>query len=81
MKAVGVVLLLLMVVLPLYYFNQLPETVPIHYNSAGEPDGYSDRTAIFVADSHRMDSVHRAISSDPAPSGVLRSRKDQPGNG
>ena len=47
LEAVGAILLVLMVALPIYYFSQLPETVPIHYTD-GKPDGYSDRTWLFV---------------------------------
>lgn len=48
MEIAGVVFLLLMIGLPVYYFSELPETIPRHFNAAGEPDGFSQKSIIWV---------------------------------
>ncbi len=30
------------------YYGQLPERIPIHYNAAGQPDGWAMRGSIFI---------------------------------
>jgi len=35
-------------VLPLLYWNQLPERLPIHFGPDGTPDGFGDRASIWV---------------------------------
>jgi uncharacterized membrane protein len=31
-----------------YYFPQLPETIPTHFNSSGQPDGYSSKSSFWI---------------------------------
>lgn len=40
--------LLLLFVLPLYYYDILPEEVPRHFNSKGEVDGWWSKKYIFI---------------------------------
>jgi len=47
-EVIGAIFLLLMVGFPWYYFNELPEIIPVHYNTAGEPDGFSQKIAIWT---------------------------------
>ena len=48
MEVLGLVFLLLMIGLPVYYFSELPEVIPQHFNAAGEPDGFSQKSIIWV---------------------------------
>ncbi|MGG5505319.1 MULTISPECIES: DUF1648 domain-containing protein [unclassified Myroides] len=31
-----------------FYYNQLPKTIPTHFNVAGEPDAYGDKVSLFL---------------------------------
>lgn len=47
-EIVGAFFMILMVGFPIYYFNELPETIPRHFNAAGEPDGFSQKNIIWI---------------------------------
>lgn len=47
-EIVGAFFLILMVGFPIYYFNELPEIIPRHFNAAGEPDGFSQKNIIWT---------------------------------
>jgi uncharacterized membrane protein len=40
--------ILILIFLPIYYYNDLPEQIPTHYNATGQVDGFSGRASIFV---------------------------------
>lgn len=40
--------LILLFAIPLFYFSQLPERIPIHFNFEGKPDGYGSRASLFI---------------------------------
>jgi uncharacterized membrane protein len=40
--------MVLLIILPLYYFPKLPETVPIHYNFWGEADGFGNKNTLLI---------------------------------
>ena len=44
---VGLAMLILLLILPLIYLPQLPERIPIHFNGAGTPDGYGNKSSIW----------------------------------
>ena len=44
----GVLGLLLLIGLPLYYFDQLPETIPRHFGADGKPDAFSGKEIIWT---------------------------------
>ncbi|MCB0639042.1 MAG: DUF1648 domain-containing protein [Lewinella sp.] len=44
----GWLALLVMIALPAYYFNALPEVIPRHFNLQGEPDGYGSKWMIWL---------------------------------
>ncbi|MBL7783569.1 MAG: DUF1648 domain-containing protein [Saprospiraceae bacterium] len=46
LAAVGV--LIIAWTLSILYHNTLPDTIPIHFNFAGEPDGYGEKGYIFA---------------------------------
>jgi uncharacterized membrane protein len=39
---------LFLIILPLYYFNELPTRLPSHFNIYGQPDLYRDKSAILI---------------------------------
>ena len=47
-KLVGILGLLLLIGLPIYFYNSLPDTILRHYGANGEPDGYSDNAIIWT---------------------------------
>jgi uncharacterized membrane protein len=40
--------LVILISLPLVYLNELPETIPVHFNGAGVPDGYGSRSSLWL---------------------------------
>jgi len=40
--------ILLGLLLPAFYFNRLPEAIPVHFNFFGRPDGFGSKLAIWV---------------------------------
>jgi uncharacterized membrane protein len=44
----GWLLLVLLWVLTLWYYPSLPDTIPIHYNAAGEVDNYGNKSTILI---------------------------------
>jgi len=44
----GISFLLILIAIPIFYYNQLPERVPIHFNAAGNPDGFSGKPSLFI---------------------------------
>ena len=45
---IGLLLLIATWILSVMSFSELPETIPIHYNSAGEADSFGEKTYIFT---------------------------------
>lgn len=37
-----------MFTLAVYYYNQLPQIIPIHFNASGEPDGYGNKSFLWI---------------------------------
>jgi uncharacterized membrane protein len=48
MEIIGAIFLILMIGFPMYYFSELPEVIPRHFNAAGEPDGFSQKNIIWA---------------------------------
>jgi len=44
----GISFLILLFAIPLFYYNQLPERIPIHFNVAGKPDGFGGKHSLFI---------------------------------
>lgn len=40
--------LVVLIVLPLINITSMPETIPVHFNAAGQPDGYGSRSTLFL---------------------------------
>lgn len=47
-EATGFLALLLLISLPMYYYNDLPEIIPRHFRADGTPDGYSGKEIIWL---------------------------------
>lgn len=46
-ELVGLITLILFWIYTIYHYSSLPEIIPIHYNGAGEADGFGDKINIF----------------------------------
>ena len=46
-EIVGAVFFILMFVYPWHYFDQLPESIPIHYDVAGNPKEYGSKNELW----------------------------------
>lgn len=47
-EILGFVALMVLIALPLYYYNQLPDSIPTHYNAAGNADAYGSKASIWT---------------------------------
>ena len=47
-ESIGVIAIVLLVGLPIYHFDSLPDIIPSDYGSNGEPDGYSRKGVIWL---------------------------------
>jgi uncharacterized membrane protein len=36
------------IILPFIYYNHLPESIPVHFNGAGQPDGFGSRSTLWI---------------------------------
>jgi uncharacterized membrane protein len=39
--------LIILIILPIIYYNQLPDTIPSHFNAAGVPDDYGGKSTLW----------------------------------
>ena len=46
-EIIGAVLFILMIVYPWYYYDQLPTTIPTHFDASGNPDDYSPKNELW----------------------------------
>jgi uncharacterized membrane protein len=44
----GLSFMIILILIPVIYYNQLPERIAVHFNAAGIPDGYGSRSALFI---------------------------------
>ncbi len=47
-EIIGIIGIICLILLPLYYFNDLPNKVPKHFNVFGQPDSYGNKVMIWV---------------------------------
>jgi uncharacterized membrane protein len=45
---VAFIFLILLIAMPLIYYNKLPEAITVHFNAAGQPDGYGSRSTLWI---------------------------------
>jgi uncharacterized membrane protein len=48
LEFVAFAFLLILFTLPLLYLKTLPDTIPVHFNASGQPDGYGSRSTLFL---------------------------------
>ncbi|MDV7400732.1 DUF1648 domain-containing protein, partial [Arthrospira platensis SPKY1] len=48
MEILGLLALALLIILPAFYYNQLPEIIPRHFGPDGRPDGFSGKAIIWT---------------------------------
>jgi len=48
LEAMAIILLALLWALLVFGYKNLPETIPIHFNGMGDPDGYGDKNTLFL---------------------------------
>jgi uncharacterized membrane protein len=47
-EAFGIIFLIILIALPIIYQKDLPDRVPIHFNAAGQPDDYGNRSSMWI---------------------------------
>ena len=47
-ELIGLFGIIFVIVFVMTSYNQLPDTIPRHYNATGEPDGFSGKSILFV---------------------------------
>jgi uncharacterized membrane protein len=47
-EVAGFSFLVVLIALPVIWYNNLPETIPVHFNAAGVPDGYGSRSTLWI---------------------------------
>ena len=47
LETIALISFLLLLVIPIYYFNQLPDEIPTHYNAQGEADAFGSKYMIW----------------------------------
>ena len=47
-ELIGIISIILLIGIPMYYYNSLPDTIPIHFNGSGEADGFGKKVMIWV---------------------------------
>lgn len=45
---IALVLLMLTIILPIYFFQDMSETIPAHYGTHGKADGYGGKSLIWI---------------------------------
>lgn len=47
LECMGLACLVLLISTPAYYYADLPDSIPTHFNAAGEADGFSNKSSIW----------------------------------
>lgn len=48
LEIAGLIGLILLIILPYYYYDKLPDSIPRHFDFTGKPDGFSDKKVIWT---------------------------------
>jgi uncharacterized membrane protein len=46
-EIVAFAFLIVLIALPIIYYNDLPESIPSHFNAAGQPDDFSSKSSLW----------------------------------
>lgn len=49
MFGLGLLGVLVLIVLPFWFYNDLPDRIPKHFNAAGQPDAFGTRSSIWIS--------------------------------
>jgi len=47
-ELITAIFMILLIAWPFFFFQELPDVIPRHFNAAGEPDGYSQKNIIWA---------------------------------
>lgn len=47
-EIIGVIGLIILIFLPIYFYDRLPDTIPSHFASNGEPNEFSEKSTIWI---------------------------------
>ena len=47
-ESLGIIALVCLLTAPIYFYNILPDNIPIHYNIHGQPDAYESKQMIWL---------------------------------
>jgi uncharacterized membrane protein len=45
---IAISFLIILIALPLIYYNSLPDRIPVHFNGAGFPDGFGSKSTLWI---------------------------------
>jgi uncharacterized membrane protein len=48
LESINIIIFLIMIFSAFYFYNMLPEKIPIHWNASGEVNGYGSRNSVFI---------------------------------
>jgi len=48
LEAVAAAVLVALIVLPVYFYGQMPDSLPKHYNLQGQPDAWGHKSSLFL---------------------------------
>ena len=48
LEAIGIIGIILSLLAVMLSYNDLPDTIPRHYNFTGRPDGYGEKSILFI---------------------------------
>lgn len=47
-ESLGIIALVSLLTAPIYFYNELPDNIPMHYNIYGQPDSYGSKGMIWL---------------------------------
>ena len=47
-ELLGIIGLICLIVIPIYFYNDLPDSLPIHFNIKGQPDAFGNKNSIWL---------------------------------
>jgi uncharacterized membrane protein len=45
---IAISFLIILIAIPLIYYNSLPDMIPVHFNAAGLPDGFGSKSTLWI---------------------------------
>lgn len=66
LEVISAVGLLCCILIPVFYWSRLPNSIPIHFGGSGEPDAWSDKGSIVLLPIFGIGFVHTVFRCDVA---------------